>query len=84
MVQIQHPLPKKGYLMADFCRQCSLEEFLEDFHDFIDLCDPGEILKVICEGCGPTWIDHNGVCRSCVAHTRTGTVAGGQVTNKYL
>lgn len=51
--------------MADFCRQCSIEEFGEDFGDH---ARPGEILPddrcyyVICEGCGIVGVNEKGEC----------------------
>ncbi len=51
--------------MADFCRQCSLEQFGEDFRDLADLCAPGKRCGVICEGCkheGVCYVNHEGVC----------------------
>jgi len=52
--------------MAEFCKQCSIEIFGEDFKDFTSSWrkelpkDYGYL--VICEGCGPTKIDVNGKC----------------------
>lgn len=50
--------------MADFCKQCSAEFLDLDNSDFVDLCNPGFTIVVLCEGCGPTEVDSNGVCVS--------------------
>lgn len=55
--------------MADFCRQCSIEVFGEDLKDLSGLSSPedtknGLYSVVICEGCGATQVDHEGVCIS--------------------
>ena len=51
--------------MADFCRQCSLALFGEDFGDLANLGDgrdlgPGEGWPALCEGCGPILVDIEG------------------------
>lgn len=48
--------------MAEFCNQCSIRVFGEDFGDFYGLCKQGEVVAVLCEGCGPTFVDHLGNC----------------------
>ena len=55
--------------MADFCKQCSLEIFGEDFKDLSNISDEGETELgrfpiVICEGCGVTQVNHEGICVS--------------------
>lgn len=55
--------------MAGYCRQCGLDLFRHDFREFADLIDPedvreGRCCPVICEGCGPTLVDHKGRCVS--------------------
>lgn len=53
--------------MADFCQQCSIEQFGEDFHNLANLgppLSPGKGYIVICEGCGATFVDHEGRCIS--------------------
>lgn len=53
--------------MADFCKQCSIENFNEDFEDLADLGE-GMPLKencgylTVCEGCGPAIVDKSGTC----------------------
>lgn len=61
--------------MADFCQQCSIEHLGEDFGDLKGLSTPEDTAKekfmeVLCEGCGPTYVDHEGICRSpdCMCH----------------
>lgn len=47
--------------MADFCKECSDEMFGPDVpNDFEGLCEPGEMVSVLCEGCGYIWVDHTG------------------------
>ncbi|MDW9491735.1 hypothetical protein [Sinorhizobium meliloti] len=53
--------------MADFCRQCSIDTFGEDFGDLAALStvedtEKGLYAVVLCEGCGPTQVDHEGTC----------------------
>lgn len=53
--------------MADYCKQCSIELFNEDFRDFDGLISEEQVLDgqgalVVCEGCGPTLVDHEGKC----------------------
>lgn len=55
--------------MADFCKQCSIETFGEDFGDLKGLSMPehtaqGLYMTALCEGCGPIQVDHEGVCVS--------------------
>lgn len=61
--------------MADFCYQCSMNFFREDFKDLHGLVTEeqykrGLVVKVLCEGCGPTEVNHRGVCVSkhCTMH----------------
>ena len=51
--------------MADFCRQCTIVVFGEEYADKNDmqgLCEPDEMAAVLCEHCGHTWVDNEGVC----------------------
>jgi len=55
--------------MADFCKQCSIGNFGEDFGDLAGLSteedtDNNLYCLVLCEGCGPIQVDHNGSCIS--------------------
>ena len=43
--------------MADFCVQCD-----EKLGGLVGLCPKGKMVGVICECCGPTWVDHKGNC----------------------
>ena len=57
--------------MADFCKQCSIELFGEDYRDLKGV-STRKLTKeeksndmgwpVICEGCGPTIVDDDGMC----------------------
>jgi hypothetical protein len=56
--------------MADFCMQCSVAIFTEDNGDLAGLSTEDNTKNdmfavVLCEGCGPTSVDHEG---RCVAH----------------
>lgn len=46
--------------MAEFCQQCADALGLEN--DFLGCCERGMCVSVICEGCGPTVVDHAGNC----------------------
>jgi len=47
--------------MADFCKECSDKLFGPDTpNDLEGLCEPGEMVSVLCEGCGYIWVDHTG------------------------
>lgn len=53
--------------MADFCKQCSITNFGEDFNDLAGLSTEADTQRglyavVLCEGCGPTQVDHTGRC----------------------
>jgi hypothetical protein len=53
--------------MADFCKQCSIDMFGDDWYDLAGLSDEeqtasGLFAGVLCEGCGPTQVDHLGKC----------------------
>lgn len=53
--------------MADFCKQCSIDIFGEDFGDMKNCSTPEDTAKslfalVLCEDCGPTQVDHEGKC----------------------
>lgn len=48
--------------MADYCKQCSVEYFGEDYRELAGLCKPDEIASVICEGCGFIHVNHLGEC----------------------
>jgi len=55
--------------MADFCKQCSMDIFGEDFGDLAKLCtkkenEQGLYAIVVCEGCGTTLVDNEGRCVS--------------------
>ena len=48
--------------MADFCKECSIDIFGNDNRELANIAKPDEWAMVICEGCGPTYVDHNGMC----------------------
>ena len=61
--------------MSDFCKQCSIEHFDQDFRELAELMEPEFYsdrvgAAVICEGCGPTVVDYEGrcICRECPIH----------------
>lgn len=45
--------------MAEFCLDCNRQNDIE-FSDFEGLCEPGETIEVLCEGCGIITVDHEG------------------------
>jgi len=54
--------------MADFCEKCSQKMFNLP-SDFRNIVLEGQVLIDICEGCGLTVMDHNGVCiADCLEH----------------
>lgn len=53
--------------MADYCKQCSINLFDLDYRELAKLSKPedtekGIYAEVICEGCGFTYVDHEGIC----------------------
>jgi len=55
--------------MADFCKACSEEHFGEDTGDLAGLIPKTLVARgmgslVLCEGCGPIMVDHEGRCLS--------------------
>lgn len=61
--------------MADFCRQCTLDNWgIEgcDYEHFArePLLPQGHGFEVICEGCGFTFVDNQGNCiaEDCLQH----------------
>ncbi len=56
--------------MADFCKQCSLAGFGDDYGDLAGLITEDDTKSgfvssvVLCEGCGPIQVDHTGKCIS--------------------
>lgn len=53
--------------MSDFCKQCSIEIFGDDFRDMANITTKDDIKKglyanVLCEHCGPIQIDLDGQC----------------------
>lgn len=53
--------------MADFCKQCSLAHFGEDFGELDNLlskeeAEQGLCVNALCEGCGATQVDIDGNC----------------------
>lgn len=53
-------------MMADFCKQCSIEIFNEDFRGLAGLneapLEKGFGVMALCEGCGPTTVNEEGEC----------------------
>lgn len=54
--------------MSDYCKQCSEQIFgVSDLQDLAGLStekdtSEGMYAVAICEGCGPTMVDHTGKC----------------------
>jgi hypothetical protein len=57
--------------MADYCAECADRLFgSAKFGGLVGLCEEGECVVVLCEGCGTVVIDHTGtVCRDDKAKT---------------
>lgn len=65
--------------MADFCSQCSINNFGKDFGDLKGLGKellPGYGWLCICEGCGITLVDNQGKCvsKSCLKKHNKGAI----------
>lgn len=65
--------------MSDFCRQCSVYHFTEDFGDLAGLSTAADTAaqlyaSALCEGCGSVQVDHTGSCISsdCLIDHSTG------------
>lgn len=43
--------------MSDYCVQCD-----KTLGGLAGICKKGKMVAVICECCGPTWVDHKGKC----------------------
>jgi hypothetical protein len=55
--------------MADFCKQCSIDNFGEDYGDLEGITTAENTAdklyaSVLCEGCGAIQVDHEGNCIS--------------------
>jgi hypothetical protein len=55
--------------MSDYCQQCSEEIFGKDFRELAGLVSEEDVRNdkaaiVLCEGCGPIAVDHEGRCLS--------------------
>lgn len=48
--------------MSDFCKGCSEVHFGHNLEELAGLCEPGYLVDVICECCGPTRVDNLGSC----------------------
>lgn len=64
--------------MADFCKQCSLEYFGEDFKELANLGRGRELSEgcgwtAVCEGCGFIVVNNEGECvdKGCKLHGQT-------------
>ncbi len=60
--------------MAEFCKQCSLDIFGEDYRELAGLTPDKKGREVICEGCGMIRVDSDGQClsRNCLKAGKTG------------
>ena len=51
--------------MADFCYQDTREVFGDEYgcrNDMAGICGPSQMVTVLCEHCGLTRVDEDGVC----------------------
>lgn len=56
---------EKGKTMSEFCKQCAEElGFNTDFAGLVTEAEvkEGYSMPVLCEGCGPCFVDHQGKC----------------------
>lgn len=72
--------------MADYCKQCSIKYFGEDYRDFAGIISESQVKKgygavVICEGCGPTIVNQDGECIAQDCEDHKGTVPSQITTN---
>lgn len=65
--------------MADFCKQCSIDIFGEDFRELAGITSEKmwkekQAFFALCEGCGPIQVDPDGNCVSndCTRRGKTG------------
>lgn len=68
--------------MADFCKQCSIDVFGEDFGDMAGISKPEDTAKgfyagVLCEDCGYIQVDHLGNCITHGSQPKHGFTASG-------
>jgi len=55
--------------MAELCKQCTLDTFGEESSNLTGMVTKqqfasGLVARAICEGCGETYVDHEGNCIS--------------------
>jgi hypothetical protein len=63
--------------MADFCKQCSLKIFGEDFGELANLLTEeeekdGKFIVCLCEECGYAIVDKSGACHSSLCSEKHG------------
>ncbi len=65
--------------MADLCEACAAELGCP-YGDFRDMAAEGEVVLVLCEGCGPIYVDPKGNCvsKNCL---KTGHPGHGMIYN---
>lgn len=73
--------------MADYCKQCSVELFGEDFGDFAGLVSPYDAARgmgacVLCEGCGSALVDNSGKCWGGCSDARHYLLGGNYESNR--
>lgn len=71
--------------MADFCKQCSMDVFSEDFGDMAGISTAtdtanGLFAQVLCEDCGFIQVDHEGNCITHGKKEHHGYTANGSKT----
>jgi hypothetical protein len=66
--------------MAEFCQQCAKDLDFEP--DFVGLCKEGFMVAVLCEDCGPTYVDHTGKCIGECDKKHWSPEDGSQTTNE--
>jgi hypothetical protein len=74
--------------MADFCKQCSVENFGEAFSDMEGLLTDhqerlGFMATVLCEGCGPIQVNRKGECCSSDCGKNHAVLGGSEWFRKF-
>lgn len=82
--------------MADYCMQCNIAMFFGPYSDFDHFGKRGQLtpedtargvgMLVLCEGCGPIYVDHLGrcMCKDCIENGHTGMAETMVRVEKWL
>lgn len=77
--------------MASYCLQCSVHVLGADYRDLAGIVSEEDAAKglgvrVVCQGCGNAFVDHEGRCHSHTCTANHGDLAHGpsDASNKYM